>query len=276
MKINFQTNDYLLIWNLLYGPSISPKIHAFKQKLWITYKKQYNNGMKDKDEMLHDMKNYIPDDDTLYNLVVESDVFSSIKEETENHRVELLKTWDENKKVIIKNLKEILRFSMKDNYNVVVIHPNMDTLLSSSSTSNIGWGFKKDLEDKIMTITNIIYTIIKNEIKGIQKEYKEIVQAVLELAIHNELYTRISGVSNHLAGDKTLSFLKRQIYPYWLMYLGCDKEDMTHYMMRDQIAFDMDNYTIEKALKKIDLIEFIKFCIKNQKHILRINNLEII
>lgn len=276
MKINFQTNDNLLIWNLLYGASISPKIHAFKQKLWTTYKKQYNGGMKDKDEMLHDIKNYIPDDDTLYNLVLESDVFLPIKEETEKHRIELLKTWDENKKEITKNLKEILRFSMKDNYNVLVLHPNMDTLLTSNITSNIGWGFKKDLDDKIMTLTNIIYTLVKMEIKGFEKEYKEIVQAVLELAIYNELYTRIKGTSNHLAGDKTLSFLKRQIYPYWLMYLGCDKEDMTHYMMRDQIAFDIDDYTIEKGLKKIDLLEFIKFCIKNQKYIVRINNLEII
>lgn len=276
MKINFQTNDYLLIWNLLYGASISPKIHAFKQKLWTTYKKQYNSEIKDKDEMLRDIKNYIPDDDTLYNLVFENEVFLPIKEETEKHRIELLKTWDENKKNIIKNLKEILRFSMKENYNVVVLHPKMDTLLTSNTTSNIGWGFKNDLDDRIMTLTNIIYTLVKSEMKGFEKEYKEIVQVVLELAIHNELYTRISGISNHLAGDKTLSFLKRQIYPYWLMYLGCDKEDMTHYMMRDQIAFDIDNYTIEKSLKKIDLFEFIKFCIKNQKYIVRINTLEII
>ena len=276
MKINFQANDYLLIWNLLYGASISPKIHTLKQKLWTNYKIQYNTGIKDKDEMLHDIKNYIPDDDTLYNLVFENDVFSEIKEETENHRVELLKTWDENKKNINTNLKEILRFPMKENYNVLVLHPNMDTLLTSNTTPNIGWGFKRDLVNPIMTITNIIYTLVKNEIKGFSKEYKEIVQAILELAIHNELYTRISGISNHLDGDKTISFLKRQIYPYWLMYLGCDKEDMTHYMMRDQIAFDIDNYTIEKALKKVDLFEFIKFCIKNQKYIIRINTLEII
>lgn len=276
MKINFQTNDYLIIWNLLYGASISPKIHNLKQKLWVTYKKQYNSGIKDKEEMLCDIKNYIPDDDTLYNLVLETDMFPTIKEEVENHRIELLKTWDENKKDINKHLKEILRFPLKDNYNVLVLHPKMDTLLTSNDTSNIGWGFKKDLENKIMTLTNIIYTIVKNEINEFKKEYKEIVQAVLELAIHNELYTRLSGTSNHLDGDKSISFLKRQIYPYWLMYLGCDKEDMTHYMMRDQVAFDIDNYTTEKALKKIDLFEFINFCIKNQKYIVRINNLEII
>ncbi len=276
MRLNFQTNDYLLIWNLLYGASISPRVHSFKQKLWTTYKKQYNGGFKDKEEMLQDFKNYIPDDDTLYNLVLESDTFMTIKRETEKHRVELLKIWDENKKNIIKNLKEILRFPMKDNYNILVLHPHMDTLLTSNSTSNIGWGFRNDLSDCIMTLTNIIYTLVSYELKGFQKEYKEIVQAVLELSIYNELYTRISGISNHLAGDKTLSFLKRQIYPYWLMYLGCDKEDMTHYMMRDQIAFDIDEYTIEKGLKKVNLYDFIKFCIRNQKHIIRINTLEII
>lgn len=276
MRLNFQTNDYLLIWNLLYGASISPRVHSFKQKLWTTYKKQYNSGFKDKEEMLQDFKNYIPDDDTLYNLVLESDTFMTIKKETEKHRVELLKIWDENKKNIIKNLKEILRFPMKDNYNILVLHPHMDTLLTSNSTSNIGWGFRNDLSDCIMTLTNIIYTLVSYELKGFQKEYKEIVQAVLELSIYNELYTRISGISNHLAGDKTLSFLKRQIYPYWLMYLGCDKEDMTHYMMRDQIAFDIDEYTIEKGLKKVNLYDFIKFCIRNQKHIIRINTLEII
>ena len=127
MRLNFQTNDYLLIWNLLYGASISPRVHSFKQKLWTTYKKQYNSGFKDKEEMLQDFKNYIPDDDTLYNLVLESDTFMTIKKETEKHRVELLKIWDENKKNIIKNLKEILRFPMKDNYNILVLHPHMDT-----------------------------------------------------------------------------------------------------------------------------------------------------
>ncbi len=276
MKINFQTNDYLLTWNLLYGASISPKIHSFKQKLWTTYKKQYNKGMKDKDEMLHDMKDYIPDDDTLYNLVFETDIFDTLKEETERYRVELLKTWDEKKKEITKNLKEILKFSVKDNYNVVVLHPKMDTVLNSSSTTNIGWGNRKDLENKYKAIINIVYTLVKKEFDSFEKEYHEVVQAVLELAITNELYTRIAGKSNYLEGDRTLNFLKRQIYPYWLMYLGADKEDMTHYMMRDKVVFEIDDYTVEKQLKKVDLYEFIRFCINNQKHIIRINNLEII
>ena len=108
------------------------------------------------------------------------------------------------------------------------------------------------------------------------KNYKEIAQAVIELAIKNELYTKLQGKSNYLMGDPSLTFLKKQIYPYWLMYLGADQEKMTSYMIRDRIAFDIDHYPIEPHLKKLDLKGFIEFCIRNQKHILRFNQLEII
>ncbi len=280
MKLIFRANDYLLTWNLLYGASISQKIHTFKQKLWSTYKKQYNAGNKDKEEMLCDIKNYLPNDDTIYNLVFEQELFDEIKKETEKHRLQLMQLWDENKKQLTKNIDDILRFQLAKEYNIIALHPKMDTyLISNQCKTNIGWGFKKDLQDKIMTLTNIIYAIVKSEMFEFEKEnkaYKEIVQAILELAIHNELYTRLSGKSNYLDGDPSLTFLKRQIYPYWLMYLGCDREDMTHYMMRDKVVFDIEDYTIEKELKKVSLYEFITFCIKNQKYIIRINNLEII
>lgn len=280
MKLEFQVNDYLLTWTLLYGASISQKIHTFKQKLWTTYKKQYNRSTNDKDEMLMDIKNYLPNDDILYNLVLETEIFEQLKEETEKHRLALMKVWDQNKKEVVKNINDIIRFPLKAKYDIVVLHPKMDTyLLSNECKSTIGWGFKNDLEDELMTLTNIVYTIIKTEMSDFEKEYKkykEIIQAILELAIHNELYTRLSKKSNYLDGDPTLTFLKRQIYPYWLMYLGCEREDMTHYMMRDKVAFDIENYVVETQLKKINLYEFIKFCIKNQKYIIRINSLEII
>lgn len=276
MKINFELDEYLLAWNLLYGASISQKVHSFKEKLWNNYKKQYNKGIKDKDEILKDGKNYIPDDDMLYNMVFDTGIYETIRDEAEEYRQELLRFWDENKKKVIKNMKEILRFPVTDSYNVLILHPKMDTIVSTSKSNNIGWGFRNDLKNPILTLTNLIYTLVSYELKEFNREYKEIVQAIIELAIHNELYTRLSGKSNHLDGDKSLTFLKRQIYPYWLMYLGCDKEEMIQYMMRDGIAFEIDHYTVETQLRKIDLYEFIKFCVKNQKHILRINNLEII
>lgn len=57
--------------------------------------------------------------------------------------------------------------------------------------------------------------------------------------------------------------------------MGADKPAMLNYMMRDKIVFDVDKYTIEKELAKVDLYRFIDFCIKNQRFILKINELEL-
>ncbi len=276
MNINFAENDYLLVWALLYGPAISEEVFEFKKKLWAGHKKQYNLVEKDKKELLKDIKNYIPDDDTIYNLVFEAEVFDKLKDQSSKHRLELLKMWDENKKEINSNIKDILRFDIKDKYNVFIVNPKLDMTDVDKDTSNIIWGHKKDLDDKYKTLTNIVYEIVKREVGDYNSEYKEIIQAVLELAITNELQTRLCKTSTYDEGDKSLKFLKRQIYPYWLMYMGADFEQLTGYMMRDKIAFDIDKYTIERQLKKVDLYGFIDFCIKNQRYIVRINNLEII
>ena len=60
----------------------------------------------------------------------------------------------------------------------------------------------------------------------------------------------------------------------FLMYLGIDRDDLTTYMRRDGIVFDATNYTNEIQLRKIDLKQFISFCIKNQKNMIKVDNQE--
>ena len=38
MDLKFVVNDYILIWNLLFGVSISESIYNLKQRLWKNYK----------------------------------------------------------------------------------------------------------------------------------------------------------------------------------------------------------------------------------------------
>ena len=47
---------------------------------------------------------------------------------------------------------------------------------------------------------------------------------------------------------------------------------MVSRMMEDRIAFDLDHYPIDKNMKKMSLTRFIDFCIKNNKHILKLGN----
>lgn len=278
MKINFVTNDYLLTWNILFGASISLESHQFKQKLWMTYKKQYHAIEDDKEELLKDYQNFIPDDDTLYNLIFETEIFENVKKNAEKNRHNIMKVYDKNKKNIDNYLTEILKLKIDNTYNILVLDPVMDVILKRriNPNLNLGWGKREDEVDPSRTISKILKEIIFEIIGQVDSEYNEIRDAVLELAIDNEFYTRLTGRSNYNEGNKSLSFLKKQIYPYWLMYLGVNQEDFMSYMMRDRIAFEVDKYTYEKELKKINLKEFINFCITNQKIILRIQQLEII
>ena len=279
MNLKFVVNDYVLIWNLLFQASINEKVHKLKQKLWINYKKEYNNTYRDKELILKDTKNFIPNDDTIYNIVLETKEYEKIKKDTEKYRNEVLKIWDNNKKEATKILKAITRLELKP-YQILVVSEQLDiidtTTVKDAKINTVVLGKKVTSDTTIKLLVELVFQILKQELKEYKVEYKEIVDAAIELAVLNEFPTRLTGRSHYLTGDPTLNFLKRQIYPYWLMYLGADKEDMLSFMMRDKIAFDVDKYAYEKELKKKDLVEFIDFCIRNQKYIVKINELEII
>ncbi|HIR49088.1 MAG TPA: hypothetical protein IAB35_03830 [Candidatus Faecimonas gallistercoris] len=279
MNLKFVVNDYVLIWNLLFQASISEKIHKLKQKLWINYKKEYNNTYRDKELMLKDPKNFIPNDDSIYNIVLETKEYEKIKKNTEKYRNQILKVWDNHKKETLKIIKSVTRMNIKP-YQVLVVTDELDmidtTTVKDAKVNTIVLGKKVTSDTSIKLIVELVFQIIKKELRSYKKEYKDIVEAVIELAILNEFPTRLTGRSHYLTGDPTLNYLKRQMYPYWLMYLGADKDDMLSFMMRDKIAFDVDKYPYEKELKKKNLLEFIDFCIRNQKYIVKINELEII
>ena len=279
MNLNFVLNDYILIWNLLFRASISSNIQDFKQKLWKNYRHSYNDLFKEEEHILKDPKNYIPDDDTIFDMVRGSDIYKEIREETEKYRLDLLHTWDKLKKDLSTNLKDILRFDIKL-YHVLVVDKKLDVIgmsvPKSRRVNTITWGNRMDSDNYTLAIINIIEHILRKELSSYQVEYKDIVNAIIELAIDNELTSRTLKRSVYLRGDKSLKYLKCQIYPYFLMYLGYSKEEILNRMMEDKIIFELDKYTFERGLATVDLKTFIDFCIKNQRHILKISELEII
>ena len=278
MNIEFMTNDYLLAWYLLFKPSFSEEVQRLKVKLYQNYGKQYMRLEKENVEILKYNQDFIPDDDTIYNIIFESEVFKKIKKETERHRQFLMKSWDTNSKKIKAILKDILRFSIKDKYVILVVHPRLDTVeyMRTNPKKNIAWGKSDDKDDSIKTMMRVMYTLVKYEIGSFQKENKEIVNSIIDLTITNELQTRLTGKSTFNEGFRNLKLLKKQLYPYFLMYLGADREELVSYMMRDQMPFDIDRYPVEKELRNVDLFGFIDFCCKNQKYIIRLNNLDMI
>lgn len=274
MNIKFIVNDYILIWNILFRVSISEEVQKLKEKLWKNYKNEYNDAYKDKNLMLKDIKNYIPNDDTIYNLVLESKEYQKIKKETDKYRLEILKLWDKN---LNKYLKRILK-EEPDDYTFFLVSKEFDILEVTKIDNQITiiLGKKITKEDLSKLLVDIVISIIKKEIDQYKDHDKLIADAIIEMAIYNELATNLTNNSHYFMGKENLTYIKRQIYPYWLMYLGIEKEDMNKYMSRDKIVFDLEKYPYDKKLKEYNLEQFIDFCISNKKHIIRVEQLDLI
>ena len=60
MNLSFDLNDYLLIWNLLFLPSVTNDVQRLKEKLWKNYRHLYKDLYKEEAKILKDPKNYIP------------------------------------------------------------------------------------------------------------------------------------------------------------------------------------------------------------------------
>ena len=270
MNLEFFVNEYLLAWYLLYSASLSKEIDKLRKSLWSKYKKEYNFCYKDKQEIIKYGKDFIPDNDTLYNEVFESEVYKSLKKETNKHKMHLVRLFENNEKIVKKCVKEVLKMDLKDSYPVYIIHPRMECMEYNKNTGSLIWGSDKDKYD---AITMMILTIVRGMLENYDNDYKEIVDSIIELSVINEISKQLTESPCYEVGDATLRIIKRQIYPFWLMYLGIDtKEEMVSRMMEDRIAFDLDHYPIDKNMKKMSLTRFIDFCIKNNKHILKLGN----
>lgn len=231
---------------------------------------------KENVEILKYTADFIPDDDTIYNYVFNTDEYKILKKQTDKYRRFLMRIWDCHHKEILKKLDELYRCKIENNYKIMVIHPHIDNVefLKKNPKRNIVWGKKEDMEDGLKAVIRILYTIIKYEIMDYRSDNKEIVSAVIDLLVSNEIYTYISGTSKYKEGIKKLKLLRKQIYPYWLMYQGADREELVSYMMRDCMPFDIDKYKVDRTLRKMDFYEFIDYCCDNQKDIIRLNELE--
>lgn len=276
MNLNFIINDYILIWNVLFQASVSEPIYKLKQKLWDTYKEQYNNTYKDRVAILNDVKNYIPNDDTIYNIILESAEYQNIRKEVEKYRLEVIKLW--NKKISTQ-LKKITKQDFKE-YTVYLIDNRLEILelptIPNKDIKIIILGKKIPEEEPNKIIFLLLEAILKKEINKYKDIDKNIANAIIEMAIENELATNISNISHYWTSEEKLLSIKRQIYPFWLMYLGISKEEMPKYMNRDKIAFDVNKFPYEKDLKNLDITDFIDFCIQNKKRIIREEQLELI
>ena len=276
MNIEVIVNDYLLAWYLLYGASISKEIDKFKRGLYTKYRKEYNLCYKDRNEIIKYGKDFIPDNDIIYNAVLDSALFKSLKKETVRHKMHIEKIMSQSNKEIESYVNGILKFPFPKTVHIYIVHPRLEVTEYVKDFNTLVWGSEKDKYDiltiMILSITKSILYVEHND-----SIYNELLAAILELSIINEIGDRMGNKNAYSLGDTNISLIRLQIYPYWLMYLGYDdKEAILNRMITDRIAFDITKYDIDKSLKKLSLKQFLEYCYKNRNKILSLSNIKLI
>ena len=274
MNLEIMVNDYLLAWYILYGASLSKEIDRFKKNLFTKYKKEYNFCFKDRAEILKYGKDFIPDNDILYNAVLTSSLFKTLKKETLKHRNNIEKMWEGTNEDINKHINNIIRMSFPKIVHIYVIHPRFEITEYAKDLKSIVWGSEKDKYDVLTIFLSLIVKGMLVESDPNYQNNKEILNSIIELSVINEIGKSLSKNFNYDLGNPVLKTIKRQIYPYWLMYLGyTDKEKLLNKMIDDKIGFDIEKYPLDRSLKKMNLKVFVDYCIKNSKSILKLNNI---
>ncbi len=274
MNLEVIVNDYLLAWYILYGASLSKEIDRFKKNLFTKYKKEYNFCYKDRMEILKYGKDFIPDNDILYNAVLTSSLFKTLKKETIKHRNNIEKVWESSRETINTHINNIIRLPFPKIVHVYVIHPRFEITEYVKDLKCIVWGSEKDKYDVLTIFLSLITKGLLIESDDNFTNNKEILNSIVELSVVNEIGKSLSKSFNYDLGNPVLKIIKRQIYPYWLMYLGyVDKEKLLNKMIDDKIGFDLEKYPIDRSLKKMNLKVFTEYCIKNSRNILKLNNI---
>lgn len=268
MKLEFIVNDYLLAWHLLFRASFNEEIQSIKMRLYNNHKEEYLKLNSDINLMLEDIDNFIPNNDLIYDSIMESDAFKKIKKDVEEYYLFMLKSYDKNKRKLDTEIYNILRIHLKNNYKVIVLHPEMDMLEYKEINNNnyilIG---KPKASSETGFILNLV-SLCTEAILNIDNEKKAVEKAVLDLAINNELKLRLDEEASYNTGD--IMNGAKVLYPYFLMYLGADDvESLVALMMRNRLGFEAEKYQMEPQLKKINIKAFIDFCYNNWNHLVK-------
>ena len=98
------------MWYLLCRESNINEVNIFKQNFLSLHRKEAFMLIKEKDIIMSYLKDYIPDDDFIFNKFYNTDEFKKLQKDTNKYRISMLEAYDKDKKVLLKNLNKLFLF----------------------------------------------------------------------------------------------------------------------------------------------------------------------
>lgn len=148
-------------------------------------------------------------------LIIQTDKFKKIYEETIRYSDWLSSEWNKNKINVNEVLKDILRIKMSPTeYKVFITHPKLRNGRYVGH-STICWGHSEDWDNYSMVylVHEALHEILVNR--------SPVMHAIIELIADNELRIRLNkkGKYFEVRGHQKLKKIEKIIYPHWRKYL---------------------------------------------------------
>lgn len=237
------------------------KIIEIENFLWNKYQKGYKKLLE---LNFNDPSIYFNDLDCkkLIKAFMKTDEYQKLFDETKEYMELIKKNWSEDKEKINKFLKEILRIDINIKPTVYISHP--DTCQGQNFADNkIVWGHYRGISDLNYNLVYLIHEGLHCLLpfqSDFSNEKSYILHAIIELISDYELYSFLSNKSTLNEGHNYLVEYKKAIYPYWLEYIGLTDQEKHERTKKDNVSI---SYSDKKALKLMNILQFLDFCVVN-------------
>ncbi len=202
-------------------------------------------------------------------LLTREEEFSIFFKELQDYAQKVIDYWEMNKAYTEKYMKEVLKTDIDISLIVYISHPY---IREGRSFQNgiIAFGHYDGLEDPdynyIYIFHESMHEVMPNDYIKWTKEQIDINHEVIELTSDYELYSRRTKQSKFTQGHPRLKEIRKQIYPYWLLYLGLTEDEIKQRMDFDNNHFDIEAYIEYKEdLSDMNIYEFRDFCFEHIK-----------
>jgi len=267
MKVEFKTDKNIVLLANIYG-SVSrwEEVHGkydrpplFKELMEDdTYEQLLIEAVKT-DELDDFLEN-----NPKYNSVLE--YYQSLPEMKEKTKIaeeyckDINEFWDNNLQVTRYFYQNILKIDYEDVDKEILIYvSNPESCIGSYlGNDKVLWGHENGVADPWYNFVYLHHEILHSVMPRPADETKDnLNHAIIELATDNELWSELSGESKFGEGHFYLKSEREYLYPYWLLYLGLNKQQIAERNLHDSVL--INDLEPDQQLANMNIFQFEQY-----------------
>lgn len=197
----------------------------------------------------------------------ETPKFKELYEEAENYKDVIEKMWEARKKVVDDYFTNTLKITKDKSFLVNVVDPNFSTG-TNDMQNEIFWGSnggqKENYSYDVTYIVHEAMHCLYPRDKELTNEQYGICHSLIELAIDNELRSRLGGNnSNYNKGHEDATNIIKELMPLWITFLNQGKNTLNFEIPCDEKFKANIELAQKNGVQNMNFTELMEHCISH-------------